>query len=376
MIFSWFLAGFAAFALGLHLATLVLAARRLRRPLPVLQRSEFVCLLRPVCGIDQFDTETLRSGFQQDYPDYEVILTCASARDPVVALVRRLISEHPTIPARLIIGDLPISANPKLNNVASGWNETRAQIICMTDSNLLLPPDYLRQVMASFRDDTGLVSAPPIGTRAQGLWGALECAFLNSFQGRFQLVADALDHGFAQGKTLCWRRDVAEAGGGLGALGREMAEDVASTKLVRAQGLKVRLAPRLYPQPIGRRHAAQVWQRQLRWARVRRAGFPLLFLPEILAGLVPPLAAISGAVGLGLLPAPLIAIFAAIWIGAEWGFARRAGWPARAIDLLAMLLRDLCLPVLWLWSWRQSGFVWRGNVVAGDSPAAPTRQAE
>lgn len=377
MTFGWLLAAFAAFALLVHLGTLAVAAWRLRHP-PVAAADAlpFACLLRPVCGLDRFDAETLGSSFRQDYPDYEVIFTCASDRDPVIPLVRRLIADHPDVRARLFVGDLPISSNPKLNNVARGWNETAANVICMTDSNLLLPPDYLRQVVGRFRDDTGLVSAPPLGTRAEGVWGAVECAFLNSYQGRFQLASDAMGSGFAQGKTLCWRRDVAEAGGGLAALGREMAEDVASTKLVRAQGLHVRLAPRLYEQPVGHRGLAQVWDRQIRWARVRRAGFPWLFLPEILTGAVPPLAALIAATAMGIAPLPVIPAFALLWFGAEWAFARAMGWPARAIDLAAMILRDLALPAIWAWSWRHKGFVWRGNAMETDSLAPATQQAE
>lgn len=362
------LAGLVLVPLGVHLVTLIVAALRLRRPVPAAPSPlPFVCLLRPVCGLDRFDEETLASGFLQDYPDYEQVFCCADARDPVVPLIRRLIARYPQARARFFTGDLPVSANPKLNNVARGWGETAADYICMTDSNVLLPPAYLRETVASFRDDTGLVTAPALGIRAEGFQGALECAFLNSFQGRFQLVADAFGNGFAQGKTLFWRRSVCEAGGGLAALGREMAEDVASTKLVRGQGLRVRLAPRLYPQPVGRRSLAQVWSRQLRWSRVRRAGFPWLFLPEILTGFVPPFLALAALVAGGAAPAWMLPALAVLWFGAEWSLARGAGWPARGIDLAAMVARDALLPALWLWSWRARGFVWRGNAMDGEA---------
>lgn len=370
------LAAFVIFALTVHLGTIGLALWRLRRPATARGAAPFVCLLRPVCGLDRFDEETLTTSFRQDYPDYEVIFCCASAHDPVVGLVNRLIAQNPQVRARLFVGETPISANPKLNNVARGWHETDAPIICMTDSNVALPPDYLRQVVGSFRADTGLVSAPPLGIRAQGFWAALECAFLNTFQARFQLAADAAGNGFAQGKTLCWRRDVAEAGGGLPALGRELAEDVAATKLVRAQGLKVRLAPAPYPQPIGSRTLAQVWSRQLRWARVRRAGFLWLYLPEIATGFLPPFLALAMLAVMGTVPPTALPGFALLWFGAEWAMARAAGWPARGVDLAAMVGRDLMLPALWLWSWRARGFVWRGNAMDTDGLIPAESRAE
>jgi len=46
-------------------------------------------------------------------------------------------------------------------------------------------------------------------------------------------------------------------------------------------------------QPLGRRSAAEVWNRQVRWARLRRASFMLYFLPEALAGGVLPMIAVA-----------------------------------------------------------------------------------
>src|ERR1700687_696537 len=79
-----------------------------------------VSLIRPVCGIDNFAQDTLCSAFALDYPNYKIIHCVAHATDPVVPLVRRLIAEHPSVPARLLVGDERISDNPKLNNLAKG----------------------------------------------------------------------------------------------------------------------------------------------------------------------------------------------------------------------------------------------------------------
>ena len=50
----------------------------------------------------------------------------------------------------------------------------------------------------------------------------IECAFLNTYQARWQYSAEALGFGFAQGKTMLWRRDILETGGGIEALGAEI----------------------------------------------------------------------------------------------------------------------------------------------------------
>lgn len=358
------LLGFFVLALGLHLASALLSALRYLRPARAtgLQAQPFISLVRPVCGLDRYDAETLGSSFKLSYPNHEILFCAADADDPAVVLVQELIDAHPDRKARLLIGNDRISGNPKLNNLEKGWRESRGELVAMTDSNLLLPTDYLEQLLAVWTPDTGLATSPPVGIRAEGMGGALECAFLNSFQARWQLAADSLGNGFAQGKTLMWRRDVLEKAGGLAALGRDLAEDVASTKVVREQGLRVRLARRAFAQPIGPRSFRAVWDRQLRWARVRRDGFPGLFVLEILLGPWMPLIALALVIGA---PAVFWALpFLALWYGAEIALSRIAGWPAAARDILAMVLRDVLLAPLWVMTWRARGFEWRGTAMA------------
>ena len=357
-----------ALPLGVHLATTLLALLRLRPRDADPGARPFVSLVRPVCGIDRFDRETLGSSFAQDYPDYEVIFCAASEEDPAVELARALAAAHPDVKSQVLVGETLFSANPKLNNLAKGYAAATGGIVVMTDSNLMLPPDYLATLDDSWTSGTGLVSAPAYGDRPGNFWGAVECAFLNTNQARWQLAADALGLGFAQGKTLAWRRDVLDAGGGLAALARNLAEDVASTKLVRAQGLRVRLPARLFAQPIGPRSARSVWDRQLRWSRVRRDGFPGLFALEIVQGPLLPAVALGLLVATGTAPLWSLAALAVVWYGAELGLARAMGWPATARDLAAMITRDALLAPLWFTTFRARGFTWRGT--------AMTREAE
>lgn len=348
----------AALLLALHLASVLLALRH-GRPRPA-GRSDrpFICLLRPVCGLDRFDLETLGSSFGLDWPDYEILFCVADDHDPAVAALRDMIARHPGARARLLIGEDHITANPKLNNMAKGWNATRADWIVMADANLLLPRDYLRTLMATWRPGTGMVTSPPAGIRPEGLWGAVEAAFLNGMQARWQLAADQAGLGHAQGKTLFLHRDLLDAQGGLAALGRDLAEDAAATKVVREAGLSVRLTPRPFGQPIGRRSLRAVWGRQLRWSRIRRQGFPGLFALEPLAGPALPLLALA------LHQPALVAPFIALWYGGEWVLCRAMGWPAGPRDLAASAVRDAVLLPLWAATFLRAGFEWRGTAMA------------
>jgi ceramide glucosyltransferase len=365
---SW-AGGFCALATTLQVLSTAIAAVRCRKqkqPVAAPANAPLVSLIRPVCGVDNFARETLGSTFGLDYPNYEVLFCVARADDPVVPLVHGLIDAHPDRSARLLIGNDPVSPNPKLNNVIKGWDAARGDWIIMADSNVLMPRDYIQRLTATWRADTGVVCSVPIASRPGNFWAELECAFLNTFQARWEYVSDTLGLGFAQGKNMLFRRDIVEDSGGIRALGADVAEDAATTKLVRAAGRKVRLVDNPFEQPLARRTLGEVWKRQIRWARLRRITFPLLFLPEILTGCAFPLLAgayVAAAhdVSIGLIAAGLLAI----WFGAEMLLARCAGWHVSRRMPLAYLIRDLMLPVLWAAAWLSDNVVWRGTQVSG-----------
>lgn len=370
-------AGFLLLTSAAHFSSLAAAALRCRRAgsaRPAPRPAPAVTIVRPVCGLENFIEETLRSSFLLDYPRYEVLFCAARIDDAAIPLVRRLIADYPWIDARLLVGDERISANPKLNNMFKGWREAAHDYVVFADSNVLMPRDYVQRLLEKFDGETGLVCSPPAGSRPGNFWAEVECAFLNGYQARWQVIADAIGLGFAQGKTMMWRRADLVAAGGLRRLGCELAEDAASTKVVRAMGKVVRLVDAPFPQPLGRRSLADVWKRQARWAQLRRASFLHYFLPEILSGALVPLAAagfLAYACDLNAALAP--GGLAALWYGAEGLLAIAAGWPLSPRTLAAAVLRDLMIPALWINAFLDDDFVWRGNAMTTTPDDAPAR---
>jgi len=373
-------AGFCFIFTLLNLASLAIAGWRCR-PRPPLPRAKMsspsdlapsqtsplaslppVSIIRPVCGVESFSAETLASTFALDYPDYEVIFCVQRKSDPIIAVIETLLANQPEGRGRLLVGDDPISPNPKLNNCFKGWQAASHQWIVLADSNVLAPTDYLQQMLSRFTPKVGLVCSPPLGVRPQGFWAQLECAFLNSFQDRWQFCADAVGLGFAQGKSMMWRRDIVEAAGGIAALASEIAEDAAATKLVRSAGYVVRLVDRPFGQPLGRRDVRAIYQRQMRWARLRRASFPLMYAPEILVtSLLPMLAGAYAARDFGWEPWSVVALVAALWHAPEALMSWAIRWPTSLISPFAYLLRDLLFPIIWIDGWLGDDFVWQGN---------------
>ncbi|ESZ69120.1 ceramide glucosyltransferase [Mesorhizobium sp. M0924] len=373
-------AAFASSALLLsNLASILLASSKLqaRRLIPPPSNEQPpVSIVVPSRGVEPFTQETLQRAFSLDWPRYELIFCVAHADDPVVKLINRAIVLFPNVPARLLIGDDRVSSNPKLNNCVKGWEAARNHWVILADSNVLMPRDYVQHLMAAWRTNTGLICSTPIGSRPEGFWAEVECAFLNTLQARWQYAGEALGLGFAQGKSMLWNKPMLDTNGGIRALAAEIAEDAAATKLVNGLGLRVNLVASPFEQPLGQRRLADIWSRQARWARLRRVTFPLFFAPEILTGVAVPLAlALVAAASAGIsLPATVLAVLAAAYIP-ECALAAAKGWHLSLRMVPAMMVRDMMLPAIWARGWLSGAVDWRGNTMIIGTKTAELEEA-
>ena len=121
---------------------------------------------------------------------------------------------------------------------------------------------------------------------------------------------------------------------------------------------------------------AEVWARQVRWARLRRVTFPIFFLPEILTGCVPStLAGAYAASMTGYNPFLVGALLVVTWMASEVQLALSTGWRLTYWSPLAWVVRDLMIPCMVISAWVGDDFVWRGNEmnVAEPSRATPER---
>jgi ceramide glucosyltransferase len=373
---TWALGCFVVLATALHLGSIALAMSRCRKGSG---KSALIAppvtIIRPLCGLEHRLEASLESTFNLAHADRQILLCVARRTDPAAAVADNLFARYPDSNGRLLVGDERVSENPKLNNIVKGWEAAGLHWVVIADSNVLMPPDYLARLFEAWRHDTGLVCAPPVGVEPRGVGAELECASrisrLNSYQARWQYAADTVGLGFAQGKTMLWRREILDAHGGIAALGREPAEDAAATKLVRAAGLRVRLADEPSLQPLGPRRLREVWRRQSRWSQLRRVTFPHFYAAEIFSGALAPLLCLLALLhpldGSDVL---LIAAFIAAWYGAEAAVCYAAGWPLSARIVALCVVRDALLPFLWLAGWLRSTFEWRGNDMTLDAPPA------
>jgi ceramide glucosyltransferase len=359
-------AAFSAFAILCHVTSIatVIAAQRPAVPRQS-DRSPPVSIVRTLCERDNHLGQTLASTFTIDYPDYEILFCAARETDGAVATARAVIAAHPDRAASLLIGEDRISSNPKLNNLAKGFAAARHDLLVFVDSNVLMPEDYLREMVGLWKADTGVVTAPPIGSHPETFWAEMECSYLNTYQGRWQLFANRLGIGYAHGKNMLLRKSLIDDAGGIRALAIQPAEDASVTKIARSQGLRIELSPRPFTQPLGRRTAREVWDRQVRWAKLRRRTFPIAFIAEPLSGSLVPLvsAGIVAAAAGASIPA-VVGTMAVAWYGGEALLARTVGWHFRPISLVALAFRDLTLPFIWIAAWASDVFEWGGQEIS------------
>ncbi len=293
----WACALFALLATLLHLASALLALYRLRGG-PSQSRCRLLTPRRSACcgrcaGLIPFDELTLRSGFELDYPRYRA--------DPVLRRRGRSRRRDDQTPD----GRAPRCRRAAAHRQRRRHVEPQAQ---QPDQGLarraLRLGRHGRQQRAhaarlsaavcssGWRSDTGLLCAPPIGGMPQGFWAEVECAFLNTYQARWQYAADTRrprlrarqDHALAPRRSGAGRRHPRARRRDRGGCG------VDQGRAARRAGACASSIAR-FGQPLGRRSAAQVWSRQARWAKLRRATFPLCFLPEILSGSLAPMLA-------------------------------------------------------------------------------------
>jgi ceramide glucosyltransferase len=374
------LCGIAWLALTIvHAGTAILALRQPARRARRATASERppISILIPVRRAEHAMEAALASAFAQRYPRFEILIAAAHADDPGLAVADRVRARHPGVPSRVVVSETPVSASPKINNLARPLAEAAHDHIFILDSNIRLAPDALDGFAAHFVAGTGMAVAVQIAVEPENFAAEMERAFINGYQGRLFLAASALDGGFGIGKAMLFRRSDFQRAGGIPAIAGSVLEDHAISKVLRRIGLRTVIVGTVVAQSIGARRWRDVWNRQFRWMVCRRREEPLAFALEPFIGGA--IATCYGAASASLvgLPAWFGALGTiAIWLGVEAAFLANKGWGIRAVSSAAWVLRELTIPVMWLKALTTSTVQWgdlRLDVRRGQ--VAPLREA-
>ena len=162
---------------------LVAAAKYLatRRHAPSASPAEGVSILKPLSGLDLGLEGNLRTFFEQDYPDFEILFAVRRDDDPAIAVVRKLQSEYPQVSSRLFVTGEPPYPNAKVFSLHTMMQQAAHDLCVMSDSDIRVTSSLLQTVAAEFRDPSlGLSTCPYRAVAGQSFWSQLEATGMNT----------------------------------------------------------------------------------------------------------------------------------------------------------------------------------------------------
>lgn len=356
----------AAAAAGYAWTVLLAALRRLPSPSLPPRRAALpaVSILKPLHGADPGLYENLRSFCTQDYPDYELVCGVRDPADPAIATVARLRAEFPGRTIHLVVDPRVRGRNPKVGNLINLLPSARHDVLVVSDSDILVPPDYLARVTAPLASpDTGIVTCLYRGVAGPGMWSRLGRQFVDDwFIPSVRLAYAFRWTNFSFGSTIALRRDALRAIGGFEALRDTLADDFWLGELTRRQGLRTVVSDLVVGTQIGESGLRPLWEHELRWLRTIRviapAGFTMLWVC-----FTTPVALLGFAVA--PTRATLALMLAAIAARLLLHIVQRRRVPERLPwhDALSVLPRDLLSLCEWAAALAGHRVTWRGHVL-------------
>jgi ceramide glucosyltransferase len=327
------------------------------------ERFQGISVLKPLKGVDPGLEKNLESFFQIRYPLFELIFSVADANDPAATHVRHLQAKYPFVRSRLLVGAEAVGLNPKVNNLTRSYREAVFDLLLISDSNIRVAPDYLQKKLSPMREDVGVVTATVAGIEPSGFGGWLETIYLNTFYARGMSLAFASGNPCVIGKSMLFRRSVAERFGGIRALGGYLAEDYALGEEMRMLGLKVVLMDDAISQYVGKYSLRSFWDRHVRWGRIRKAHAPWAFLAEPLFTPIISSGVAAAALSkwLAFPQALLLNLF--IWMTCDLFLMRKFSGRRYLWAPLAWITRELLSLPLWLTIAAGNSVQWRGSTL-------------
>jgi ceramide glucosyltransferase len=316
-----------------------------------------VTMLKTVFGLEPRLEENLESFFAQDYPAYEIIFGARNNEDPSIRIVERLREKYPMVPVKVIFSGEPQHPNAKVCSLEKMIAVATTDYYVISDSDVHVDPNYLREIMAPFSDPkTGVVTCLYRGVPTGGLWSRLEALGMSVEMTAGAVAANTLEGmKFALGPTMVVRREALEQMGGIGTLADYCSDDFLIGNLIAEAGWKVVLSHHVIDHVVLNRNFKSSILHQVRWMKSTRFSRP------------------KGHFGTSLtfaMPFGLIGFITALILGKDILAAEILGWTLLNRMMLSIAagwfvvrdsnaLKQCCC--FWAASYHNSEIVWRGE---------------
>lgn len=319
--------------------------------------------LKPMRGLDPEAYENLSSFCRQDYPDYEIVFCIDADDQAVISVIDQLKANFPQSRIRVLYGSGRIATNDKVAKLARLVDEAAHDILVISDSDVRVRPDYLRQVTAPLRDPKiGAVTCFYTPTEIHSFTDHLQTAGMTSDFYAGVLVAWQLDGiKFALGTTIATTKAHLAGFGGYASIENQPADDLLVGRLIAEQGYEVVLAPYVIETVPDYHSMKALFLKRLRWLvvmrHVRPSGHLGLLLTE---GLPWSIAAVaihpSPAIALAYLGTYCFLRVAMTWTIGIHGLKQPRFW--KQMPLIPVW--DALAFVIWLTSFLRRSIRWRG----------------
>jgi len=323
-----------------------------------------VSLLKPVRGADSTTYDNFASFCRQDYPAYEILFAVNESNDPAVPHINRLIAEFPNIPIQVFVGAESLGANRKVNKLARLAREARHEILVLTDGDVRVGPNYLRDVVAPFADQTtGVVTSFYRSIADPNLGAELEAIGASSDFFAGVLMAELTEGiNFALGASIVTTKRWLSKIGGFQSIAGMLSDDYELGLRIAQAGGRILLSREAVWTVYPAQTAGSFWHHQVRWARTVRLCRPLSYF-----GLIFTLGLPWTVLAVSLAPAKWLTVSYVVgylvfrlvmaWTVGVWGVAddtlRRRIW--------LVPLRDAIYFFVWLAGFFSNRVVWGGE---------------
>jgi ceramide glucosyltransferase len=324
-------------------------------------------IVKPVRGLDQEAYENFASFCRLDYPVYEVLFAVSDASDPVIPVIEKLRAEFPTVSVRLITNVPHVGTSDKVNNLCQLAQNAKYDLLVMSDSDVRVEADYLKQVTAPFADPkVGAVTAFYKSQTSGSLASNLDALGMYMDSAPAALVARKIEGrlGFAFGWTMATSKKHLAEIGGWKAIVNHHSEDFELGKRVALCGYQVVLMAKPVCMVFPKETFAEYFHRELRWSIALKSARPsgywgLLFthgLPWALVGTAVGLSIGSIPIAISYLLAYLILRVVLTWLTGRWGLGDRQ----LSKILWLVPVRDAISFFVWVTGFFSEKVIWRG----------------
>jgi ceramide glucosyltransferase len=341
-----------------------------RRRYATAQKTSFMppaSIIKPVRGLDRECYENFASFCNLDYPEYEVVFAVSSAGDPVIPIIEKLRTDFPSRSIRLITSVPRRGTSDKVNNLCELVQNAKYDLLVMSDSDVRVEPDYLKQVISPFADpEVGAVTAFYKSLSAGNLASNLDALGMYMDSAPSALVAKRIEGRlqFAFGWTMATSKQRLAEIGGWEEMANHHSDDFEMGKRIAQSGHRVELITKPVTMVFPSETLAEHIRHELRWAiglkSVRPLGYwGLLFTHGLPWALVGATAAISVgwlAVATSYIVAYLILRVGLTWLTGRWGIGDQ-----RLGKILWLVpVRDAISFIVWLAGFFSDKIIWRG----------------